>query len=88
MLIGFLAALGYLWRRFGAGLPLLSVVRVLIATAIAVGAARLVPGSGIVAGLLAVALAGLVFGAALLAAREFGATDREKLLKILRRKRV
>ena len=61
MLVGFLAALGYLWRRFGAGLPLLSVLRVLLATALAVGAARLVPGAGIVAGAAAMALAGLVF---------------------------
>ena len=86
MLVGFLAALGYLWRRFGAGLPLLSVLRVLVATALAVGTARLVPGSGIVAGAAAMALAGLVFSAALLLAREFGATDREKFLKILHRK--
>jgi hypothetical protein len=86
MLVGFLAALGYLWRRFGAGLPLLSVLRVLLATALAVGAARLVPGAGIVAGATAMALAGLVFGVALLGTREFGATDREKFLKILHRK--
>jgi O-antigen/teichoic acid export membrane protein len=88
MLAGFLAALAYLWRRFAAGLPLLSVLRVLAATATAVGAARLVPGSGIVAGAAAMALAGLVFAVVLLLAREFGATDREKLLKILRRRRA
>ncbi len=87
MLVGFLVALGYLWRRFGAGLPLLSVLRVLIATALAVGVARVVPGVGIVAGVAAMALAGLVFASALLGTREFGATDREKFLKILRRKR-
>jgi stage V sporulation protein B len=85
MLVGFLTALGYLWRRFGAGLPLFSVLRVLIATALAVGVARLVPGSGVVAGAAAMALAGLVFAAALLGTREFGATDREKFFKILRR---
>jgi len=85
---GFLAALAYLWRRFAAGLPLLSVLRVLIATAVAVGAARLVPGTGIVAGAAAMALAGLVFAVVLLLAREFGAKDREKLLKILRRRRA
>jgi hypothetical protein len=87
MLVGFLAALGYLWRRFGAGLPLLSVLRALVATALGVGAAHLVPGSGIVAGAAAMALAGLVFVMALLLAREFGARDREKFLKILHRKR-
>ena len=86
MLVGFLTALGYLWRRFKAGLPLLSVLRVLVATALGVGAAHLVPGSWIVAGVAAMALAGLVFAAALLATREFGATDREKFFKILHRK--
>jgi len=39
-------------------------------------------------GLAAMAAAGLVFAAALLATREFGATDREKFLKILHRKRA
>jgi hypothetical protein len=45
-----------------------------------------VPGAGIVAGATAMALAGLVFGVALLGTREFGATDREKFFKILHRK--
>jgi O-antigen/teichoic acid export membrane protein len=88
MLAGFLAALAYLWRRFAAGLPLLSMLRVLAATVAAIGAARLVPGTGVVAGAAAMALAGLVFAVVLLLAREFGATDREKLLKILRRRRA
>jgi hypothetical protein len=34
------------------------------------------------------ALAGLVFAVVLLLAREFGAKDREKFLKILRRRRA
>jgi stage V sporulation protein B len=88
MLVGFLTALGYLWRRFKAGLPLLSVLRVLVATALAIAAARVVPGSGKLMGLAAMAAAGLVFAAALAATREFGATDREKFLKILHRKRA
>ena len=87
MLVGFLAALVYLWRRFGAGLPLLSVLRVLVAAGAALVTARFVPGSGIVAGGAAMALAGGVYLAALLVAREFGANDREKFLKIIRRKR-
>ena len=87
MLVGFIVAAGYLRRRFGSGLPLFSVLRVLLAVALAVGAARLLPGSGVGVGLAAMLLAGLVFAGTLLVAREFGPTDREKLLKILRRKR-
>jgi stage V sporulation protein B len=87
MVIGFMGALGYLWLRFKAGLPLLSVVRVVGAIVLAVLAARLMPGKGVIAGLVAMAVAGLVFAATLLLAREFGPTDREKFLKILRRKR-
>jgi O-antigen/teichoic acid export membrane protein len=88
MLVGFLGALGYLWRRFGAGLPAWSVVRVMVAVVLAVGAARLLPGKSAGAGLAAMLLAGLVFVGTLLLVREFGPTDREKLLKILRRKRA
>jgi O-antigen/teichoic acid export membrane protein len=88
MLVGFLGALAYLWLRFGAGLPAWSVVRVVVAVILAVGAARLLPGSGVGVGLAAMLLAGLVFAGTLLLMREFGATDREKVLKILRRKRA
>jgi stage V sporulation protein B len=84
MLAGLLAALIYLWRRFAALPPLLSVLRVCIAAALATGAARLMPGSGKIAGLAAIATAGVVFAAGLLLLREFGATDREKFRKILK----
>jgi stage V sporulation protein B len=88
MLAGLLAALAYLWRRFAALPPLASVLRVALAAALAVGLARLVPGSGKLAGLAAMAGAGLVFAAALVLAREFGPTDREKLAKILKVRRT
>jgi stage V sporulation protein B len=88
MLVGFVVALVYLRRRFGAGLPLASALRVALAVALAVLVARVLPGTGVLAGLAAMALAGIVFVATLLLAREFGPSDREKLLKILRRKRA
>lgn len=87
MLVGFVVALVYLRRRFGAGLPLASALRVVLAVALAVLVARVMPGKGVVAGLAAMALAGIVFAGTLLLAREFGPSDREKFLKILRRKR-
>lgn len=87
MLAGFCVALVYLRRRFGAGLPLASAMRVGLAVALAVLVARVVPGKGVMVGLAAMALAGVVYLGTLVLAREFGPNDREKLLKILRRKR-
>lgn len=87
MLAGLGAALVYLWRRFAALPPLASVLRILLAAALAVGVARILPGSGKLAGLGAIAAAGIAFAATLLLTREFGATDREKFAKILKLKR-
>jgi stage V sporulation protein B len=87
MLVGFVVALMYLRRRFGAGLPLASTLRVVVAVGLAILVARVLPGAGKVAGLAAMALAGIVYVGTLLLAREFGPSDREKFLKILRRKR-
>jgi O-antigen/teichoic acid export membrane protein len=84
MLAGLLAALAYLWRRFSALPPLLSVVRVGAAAGLAILLARLIPGAGKVVGLAGCAASAIVFGATLLVLREFGATDREKLAKILK----
>jgi hypothetical protein len=81
------AALVYLWRRFSALPPLASVLRVCIAAAAATGLGRILPGSGKIAGLAAVAVSGIVFALALLLLREFGATDREKFTKILKLRR-
>jgi stage V sporulation protein B len=86
MLVGFVVALVYLRRRFGAGLPLASALRVVLAVALAVLVGRVMPGKGVMAGLAAMALAGIVYVGTLLLAREFGPSDREKFLKILRRK--
>lgn len=84
MLAGVAVALLYLWRRFAAWPPVLSVARVASAAAVAIVLGRLVPGSGKIVGLAGAILAGLVFAVALFVLREFGATDREKLAKILR----
>jgi stage V sporulation protein B len=84
MLAGLSAALAYLWRRFAALPPLASVLRVGLASALAIGLGRVLPGSGKIAGLGAMAASGVAFAAALLLLREFGATDREKFAKILK----
>jgi hypothetical protein len=87
MLAGLLAALAYLWRRFATLPPLLSVLRVATAAALAIVLARLIPGAGKIMGLAGCATAGIVFAAGLLVLREFGATDREKFAKILKLRR-
>jgi hypothetical protein len=87
MLAGLLAALVYLWRRFAALPPPLSVLRVCAAALLATGLGRVVPGQGKIAGLAATAAAGIAFALALWLLREFGATDREKFAKILKLRR-
>jgi hypothetical protein len=86
MLAGLVAAIFYLWRRFAALPPMLSVLRVCVAAAAAIAAARLIPGDGKIVGLAGVAAAGIVFAVGLLVLREFGATDKEKFAKILKLK--
>jgi len=87
MLAGLLAALVYLWRRFAALPPVLSVLRVCAAGLLATGLGRVMPGEGKVAGLAATVAAGIAFAAALWLLREFSATDREKFAKILKLRR-
>jgi O-antigen/teichoic acid export membrane protein len=87
MVAGLLAALVYLWKRFKALPPLLSVIRVVAAALAATVAGRLIPGQGKLVGLLAIAVAGVVYAVALIVLREFGATDREKFIRILKRKK-
>lgn len=86
MAAGFGGALVYLRRRFSAGPPLATVVRVAVAAAMAIAAGRFVPGEGKIVSLAAVALAGVIFLGALIVLREFGPQDRAKFRKILSRR--
>lgn len=86
MAAGFAAALVYLKRRFAAGPPLATVVRVSVAAVLAIAAGRFLPGQGKIVALVALALAGLIFLGALIALGEFGPQDRAKFRKILSRK--
>jgi O-antigen/teichoic acid export membrane protein len=85
MAAGFVCALLYLGRRFGAGPPLPTVARVIAAVAVATAVGWVLPGKGKIAGLAALGVVGLVFFAALVLLREFGPEDRAKFRKILRR---
>jgi polysaccharide transporter, PST family len=85
MYVGVGAALVYVRRRFDALPPLSSVVRVLVATAAAVAAGRLLPGSGALVTVAALAGAGVVFLLVLILLGEFGPADRAKFRRILGR---
>jgi hypothetical protein len=84
MLAGLVGAVVYLWRRFAALPPLLSVLRVFAAASVATAVARAIPGQGKMAGLAATVAAGIVFAVMLFLLREFGKADREKFAKILK----
>jgi O-antigen/teichoic acid export membrane protein len=82
---GLIAALVVLRARFGAGPPMATVLRVVVAMAAAVVAARLVPGHGKAVGLAVMALAGIAYFAVLIVTREFGPDDRAKFARVFKR---
>jgi hypothetical protein len=84
--VGLLCTVVYLRRRFSAGPPLLTVLRVGVAAAAAITVGRLVPGTGKLVGLLVLGVVALVFVAVLLLVRELGPADTAKLRKVLRRR--
>jgi stage V sporulation protein B len=86
VVVGLVLAVLYLRQRFAAGPPLATIVRVAVAAAAGIAVGRLVPGQGKIAGVIALAVVGAVFVAALLVVRELGASDTAKLRKILRRR--
>ena len=86
MVIG--AALsGYLLhRRLGAFLPLLSVARVAIATAVAIAGGRVLPMRSPLLALAEAAIVGVVFLVVLVATRELGKRDLQAIVMV-RKKR-
>jgi stage V sporulation protein B len=85
MAAGFLSSLVYLRTRLGGGLPLATVARVAAAAGAAVVIARFLPAHGKIMGLAAIAAVGIVYTVVLIALGEFGAEDKAKVRRILRR---
>lgn len=85
--LGLIAALLYLWRRFSAFPPLLSILRIAVAVVVATGIGRMIPGTGKIMGLIAMGMAGTAYMLVLLILREFDPTDREKFARILKLRR-
>jgi hypothetical protein len=85
MIVGFVLSIGYVRWRLGGTAPVGTIVRVAISGAGAVLVGRVLPGHGKVMGLAITVLVAVVYFVVLIALREFGANDRAKFRKILRR---
>jgi len=79
------AALVVLRARLGGLPPVATVARVALALAVALLAARVVPGHGKIVGFAVMALTGIAYVAVLVVTREFGAEDRAKFAKVFKR---
>ena len=87
MLIGAIASGWVLHRQLGAFLPLASVVRVAIATAVALAVGRALPLHGKLMTLVEAVVVGATFLVVLVITRELGRGDLEAI-KAVRRKRA
>jgi O-antigen/teichoic acid export membrane protein len=86
MAAGLVGSLVVLRARLGGGLPLPTVARVAVSLAAAVLVGRFLPVHGKILGLATIALVVVVYAAGLVALGEFGAEDKAKLRRILRRR--
>lgn len=84
---GLLVGLALLWRRYGAPAPLSTTLRVLGIGGALVAAGLFIPPMGRVASLGVAAAVGVGFLALLVITGEFGAEDKARLMRIIRRRR-
>lgn len=87
MLLGAIAGGIVLRRQLGAFLPVLSLVRVLVAALAAAGVGRVIPFATPLGTLIEAAAVGVVFLVVLIATRELGARDLAALTGVIRRRR-
>jgi len=83
--VGLVAALVVLRARLGGLPPVATVARVALALAVALAAARVVPGHGKIVGFAVMALTGIAYVVVLVVTREFGPEDRAKFGKVFKR---
>jgi O-antigen/teichoic acid export membrane protein len=86
MLVGAIVGGLLLWRRLGAFLPILSVVRVGVATAAAIAVGRALPLHGKLMTLAESAVVGLTFLVVLVVTRELGARDLAAIKAVRKRR--
>ena len=84
--IGGIIALIYLRQVFGATIPLATVARVAICAGLVVGVSWLGPRFGLLLTLVKSAVVAVVFIGGLVVLKEFGQEDRDRLMRVLRRK--
>ncbi|MGK0357794.1 MAG: O-antigen/teichoic acid export membrane protein [Bradymonadia bacterium] len=82
---GLIMGLGALWKNYGPPLPLGTTIRVMSIGVSLVVAGRFIPPTGKIVTLVIAAGVGVVFLAALIITREFGAEDKARLMSILKR---
>ncbi|MDQ3369127.1 MAG: hypothetical protein M3680_27190 [Myxococcota bacterium] len=87
MLFGAVASGWMLYRKFGAFLPLASLVRIALATAAALAVGRVLPLHGKLMTLVEAVIVGVTFLVVLVVTRELGARDLEAI-KAVRKKRA
>jgi stage V sporulation protein B len=87
MLVGAIAGGFVLYKKFGAFLPLASLVRIGIATVVAIAVGRFLPLHGKLMSLVEAVIVGLTFVVVLVATRELGKRDLEAI-KAVRKKRA
>jgi O-antigen/teichoic acid export membrane protein len=85
--VGLSIGSGVLWRHYGPPFPLATTARVLGIGAVMVVAGRALPTLGKIGNLGVAVAMGLIFLAALVVTREFGAEDKERLMRVLGRKK-
>lgn len=85
--VGLAIGSGVLWRHYGPPFPLGTTARVLGIGAVMVVAGRALPTLGKIGNLALAVAMGLAFVAALVVTREFGAEDKERLMRVLGRKK-
>ncbi len=86
MVLGFVVSVLYIRVRLGGSAPMATIIRVGIAAGAAVLVGRILPGHGRIVGLAITLLVAVVYFVVLVALREFGANDRAKFRKILKRR--
>ncbi|MBN2716471.1 MAG: polysaccharide biosynthesis C-terminal domain-containing protein [Deltaproteobacteria bacterium] len=88
MLITLVISLWFVYKQFKAQIPWMSLIRVAIAAALAIGAAQVMPGSGKLITLVHCIGVLVVYFGILAATREFNSEDVSQLKQVMRRKKA
>jgi len=85
--IGLLLGVHSLWRLYGPPIPVATVLRVILIGAVITSAGRMLPEMGRITSLAVAALAGILFLVGLALAQEFNTEDKQRFLRVIKRRR-